>query len=144
MREPREISGRRDARLLWALTTLFLARVLGQALVAFAGVTWLPSMDAWYSGLLPYPALLPLQIVIVLVQLALNIEAVRRTGWLRTPRPALGRALRHLSYAYALAMLVRYVVTGTHVIPVAFHLVLASYLLVLARPMSGAGTPAHG
>lgn len=139
MRDARAIPGRRDALLLWALTVLFLARVLGQALVAFAGVTWLPSMDAWHSGLLPYPVLLPLQIVILLVQVTLNVDAARDAGWLWTPRPALGRVLRRVSYAYALAMLVRYVVTGTHAIPVSFHLVLASYVFVLARSLSRAG-----
>jgi hypothetical protein len=38
--------------LLSLLAGLFLARVAGQALVAFLDVSWLPPTDAWYSGLL--------------------------------------------------------------------------------------------
>jgi len=43
---------------LGALTALFAARVLGQALVALLDFPLLPPMSAWYSGLLPYPILL--------------------------------------------------------------------------------------
>jgi hypothetical protein len=123
----------RDVQLLWALTVLFLARVLGQVLVAFAGVTVLPPNESWYSGLLPYPLLLPLQMVILALQVKLNLDAARGTGLLTRPRPRLGRGLRCIGSLYALAMVVRYLVTGTHAIPVAFHLVLAAYLLILAR-----------
>jgi hypothetical protein len=49
----------RAAVVLTVLTLVFLARVAGQALVVFFGVTWLPPPDSWYSGLLPYPLLLP-------------------------------------------------------------------------------------
>jgi hypothetical protein len=54
--------------LLSVLAFLFLLRVLGQALVFFAGVTALPPMSEWYSGLLPYPLLLPTQVAIVGLQ----------------------------------------------------------------------------
>ena len=53
--------------LLWALLTLFVLRVAGQAMVAFWGAPWLPPMERWYSGLLPYPLLLPAQIVIIVL-----------------------------------------------------------------------------
>ncbi|MEW6246549.1 MAG: hypothetical protein AB1555_07555 [Nitrospirota bacterium] len=40
--------------LLWALLFAFCLRVLGQALVAFAGVTWLPPMAVrWFGGAIP-------------------------------------------------------------------------------------------
>ena len=120
------------------LTVLFAGRVLGQALVAFAGVTWLPAMDAWYSGLLPYPVLLPAQILILLVQVKLNLDARRGRGLFARPRPRLGRTVKVVSYFYAAAMLARYVLTGTHAIPVAFHLVLAAYLFLLGRRASEA------
>ena len=58
------VARRRLALLLWMLSLLFGARVLGQALVEFAGVTWLPAMEAWYSGLVPYGVLLPAQMLI--------------------------------------------------------------------------------
>jgi hypothetical protein len=44
--------------LLALLTFLFAGRVLGQALVAFVGVSWLPAMKQWFSGVIPYPTLL--------------------------------------------------------------------------------------
>jgi hypothetical protein len=48
-------SPRKLAILLWVLLFAFCLRVFGQMLVAFAGVYWLPPMEAWYSGLMPYP-----------------------------------------------------------------------------------------
>ena len=50
------------AVLLGVLTLVFAARDFVQLLVAVFGIGFLPPMDAWYSGLLPYPALLPIQI----------------------------------------------------------------------------------
>jgi hypothetical protein len=41
------------------LLALLVMRVDGHFLVTFYGVTFLPRTDAWYSGLLPYPILLP-------------------------------------------------------------------------------------
>jgi hypothetical protein len=125
------------ALVLIALTALFFARVLGQALVAFAGVSWLPPMEAWYSGLLPYPVLLPVQVLILLLQVKLDIDVVRATGLLARPRPGLGHVLRAVGCAYAGAMIVRYAVTHGHAIPVVFHLVLAAYLLALGRLAPG-------
>lgn len=120
-----------DRGLLF-LAVLFAGRVLGQALVAFAGVTWLPAMDAWYSGLLPYPLLLPIQVAIVVAQVRLACDP----RLFARARPRLARGLTVTSYVYATAMVVRYAVTGTHAIPVAFHLVLAAYLWLVARRLS--------
>ena len=58
----------RSAIVLCVLTALFAIRVVGQALVAFLDVAWLPAMDTWDSGLLPYAVLLPIQIITLLVQ----------------------------------------------------------------------------
>lgn len=127
----RPVSG--AAVALTMLTLLFLARVAGQALVVFLGVTWLPPADAWYSGLLPYPILLPTQVTILAVQAVIDRAAWTGRAWLLRPRPRAARALRHFSYAYALAMALRYLLTGTHAIPVTFHWVLAAYLHTLAR-----------
>jgi hypothetical protein len=40
--------------LVWTLFTLLVLRVGGQALVAFFDLPFLPAMQAWYSGLVPY------------------------------------------------------------------------------------------
>ena len=127
------------AIVLVVLTGLFLARVAGQALVAFGGVAWLPPMDAWYSGLLPYPILLPLQALILVAQVTIDWQVWRGVGFFGRSRPRTGRALRGFSYVYALAMLVRWLLTRTHGIPIAFHWVLAAYLFMLGS--SVAGTP---
>jgi hypothetical protein len=96
----------RSAIVLCVLTVLFGVRVVGQALVAFFDVTWLPVMDAWFSGLLPYPVLFTIQIVILLVQTVIDRDVWRSQGFfvfhwvlaaylftlgriMRTPRTAL-------------------------------------------------------
>jgi hypothetical protein len=129
--------------LLSVLAFLFFLRVLGQALVAFAGVTVLPPMSEWYSGLLPYPLLLPAQIAILTVQAWIALEFARGQGVLVTPRPRVGRILIVLSVVYFAAMVLRYAITmawyperrwlGTGTIPIVFHWVLAAYLFTLGR-----------
>lgn len=133
-------AGRLSA-VLWALSLLFLLRVVGQALVVFAGVEWLPAASEWYSGLLPYPLLLPAQIAILALMARLNTQASRGRGYLAVRRPRLGRALLAFAALYTSVMVVRYVVSGTlnperrllppGVIPILFHWVLAAYLAVL-------------
>ena len=129
----------RAAVVLVALTLLFALRVAGQALVAFFDVGWLPPMEAWYSGLLPYPILLPTQLAILAGQVTLDWRVWRRGGL--APRPRLARGLRGLSYVYALAMLGRLVLTRTHVIPIAFHWVLAGWLYTLGVVSDAPRTP---
>jgi hypothetical protein len=129
--------------LLSVLAFLFLLRVLGQALVAFAGVTVLPPMSEWYSGLLPYPLLLPAQIAILALQAWISLQFARGHGALITPRPRVGRVLIALSVVYFVAMAVRYALTmtwyperrwlGTGTIPIVFHWVLAAYLFTFGR-----------
>ena len=40
---------------LWTLTVLLVGRVAGQLVVARCAPRWLPPMEQWQSGLLPYP-----------------------------------------------------------------------------------------
>ena len=122
---------RRAATVLTIVSALFFARVAGQALVAVAAPSWLPPMDAWYSGLLPYRVLLPVQILILGVQLAITRQVWRGAGFFARPHARLGGALRGLGAVYALAMLLRWIITRTHAIPIAFHWVLATYLFTL-------------
>src|SRR5688572_15464260 len=53
------------ATLLWILLALFVLRVVGQLLVVTGRAPFLPPMDEWQSGLLPYPVLLSSQIAIL-------------------------------------------------------------------------------
>jgi len=137
---------------LWLLTLLFFLRVLGQALVAFFHVTFLPPMAEWYSGLMPYPILLPTQGLILLLLVKACTDFSRGRGFFVVPRPRMGAFVRWFSYLYFIAMLVRYVVTmalhperrwfgGT--IPIVFHWVLAAWLFTFGhfhtRRMNGGG-----
>jgi hypothetical protein len=126
---------------LWLLTFAFFLRVLGQALVAFLEVDLLPPIAQWYSGLLPYPLLLPIQLVILGLQAKLNVDIQRGTGFFGARRPKVGRFLRWFSYVYFFSMVLRYVLTmslhperrwlgGT--IPIFFHCVLAAYLFLVS------------
>ena len=49
------------APILWLFTFLFVLRVLGQVLIAIRSQHWLPPMEQW--NFIPYPVLLPIQIV---------------------------------------------------------------------------------
>jgi len=129
------------ARVLSILTILFLLRVLGQALVAFFHVEFLPPMPSWYSGLLPYPLLLPIQIVILAVQITVDVSVWRAHEAVLRPRLRAGRVLQSLSYLYAASMLIRLIVTRSHPIPIVFHWVLAAYLFTVGRLMLGGITP---
>ncbi|MCI0409084.1 MAG: hypothetical protein L0191_11085 [Acidobacteria bacterium] len=124
---------RRYAIALWACATLFSLRVLGQALVAFPDVAFLPPMAAWYSGLIPYPLLLPIQLVILALQIRVGLDLWRGAGFFVVPRPGMGRALRRLSVVYFAAMLLRYLITGRLIIPILFHWVLAANLFILGH-----------
>jgi hypothetical protein len=59
-----------ERHYFWVLATLlflFCLRVFGQILVAFFNVSFLPPMEEWFSGLLPYPELLTAQILIIAI-----------------------------------------------------------------------------
>jgi hypothetical protein len=125
----------RSAIALGVLTALFAARVVGQTLVAYLDVTWLPAMEAWSSGWLPYSVLLPSQLVILLVQVVIDRGIRRGKGFFAQPRPHAGRVLQWFSCVYALSMVMRYAVFRSHLIPIVFHWVLAAYLFTLGRLM---------
>lgn len=130
------------ATVLWSLLFLFFLRVLGQALVAAFEVPFLPPMKQWYSGLIPYQILLPVQILIILLLAKVATDFTRRRGFFVVPRRAMGRLLQGFSYLYFGGMAVRYVVSmalhperrwfgGT--IPIFFHCVLATFVFVVGH-----------
>jgi hypothetical protein len=119
-----------------------MLRVVGQALVAFFHVDFLPPMHQWQSGLLPYELLLLSQVAILALQGRISWDIWRGDGRLAACRPKVGHTLQWLSIVYFFAMVVRYGVTmylyperrwlgGT--IPIVFHCVLAAYLQLLGR-----------
>jgi len=126
------------APVLWLFTGLFVLRVAGQVLVAIRPQRWLPPMEQW--NLMPYPILLPIQVVFIAVMLWIDLAFTWETGISTVKNSGFGRFLIAFSAVYALAMPIRYVIRmrrrpdqrwfgGT--IPMVFHIVLASYLYVL-------------
>jgi hypothetical protein len=126
--------------LLVVCLLAFIARVAGQMIVLRRAPSRLPPMKDWYSGLVPYPVLLPVQLAIV----ALMIWMIRNP-----PKPRAARAITVFAILYAAAMLVRFILLRTQhpelqwyeggMIPILFHWVLATFLLTYA---SGVTPPA--
>lgn len=130
------------APLLALFTALFSLRVAGQALVVFFSVDWLPADEAWASGLIPYPALLAIQLVMLAVMFRIVADVRRGRGFFAAPRAAWARRLIGFSAVYAGAMALRYILTMYlrpemrwfgGAIPIFFHFVLAAFLYTWGR-----------
>ena len=119
--------------LLWLLLALFALRVLGQLLVVLGLAPFLPRMDDWQSGVLPYSMLLASQILILGVLATVCVQFSRRKGYFIDARKWLATPLWVAGWIYAVGMVVRYAVLRRDLIPVVFHVVLASFLLVVAH-----------
>jgi putative CocE/NonD family hydrolase len=138
MTTPPEFS--RIAKLLWVLTALFCLRVLGQILVEWLHVHFLPPSEEWFSGMIPYLPLLASQILIIALQVKIGIDFTRQSGWTYRPNRLAGRFLLSFGAIYLAVMVVRYVIrmalypherwTGGS-IPIFFHWVLASIVLMV-------------
>ena len=131
---------RRYAPWLWFLLALFCLRVIGQMLVAFYHVSFLPPMEEWYSGLIPYPWLLLSQGIIILLYGKVCIDFTRGEGFFVVLRRRLGSGLLMFGSVYFGAMVIRYVIRMSLYpqerwvggsIPIFFHWVLASFILVV-------------
>lgn len=138
------------ATVLWVLLGLFVLRVIGQIPVMLWHPRWLPAAKEWYSGILSYPVLLPIQIVFIAVMVAMILGVSNASGTAAAGAPrgvgagANGGAAGDIaalvvwfSYVYAAGMLVRFVVWLRRPperrrawIPIVFHIVLAGFLWV--------------
>lgn len=135
----------RYAPWLWVLTGLFVARVAAQLSLRFVDVPLLPPFDAWHGGVLPYGWLLGGQLIVVAVLVG---TALAFSSGKVVPAPRLGVVLLLLGTIYLGAMGVRLVLGLTVLdghpwftvrIPIVFHLVLATFVLLVgsfhaARP----------
>jgi len=117
---------------------LFLLRVAGQVLVRTRRPAWLPPTEQW--NLTPYHLLLPTQLLFLAVMVWIDVDFARDSGFWVEARPEFGRAVLWFAYVYASAMAIRYVARMSRqpeqrwfggTIPIVFHWVLASYLVVL-------------
>lgn len=135
------VSDRRRLAVLWLCIALFLLRVVGQIEAMLVAPTWLPPMADWYSGMLPYPVLLPAQILLLMIMVAL--VGAQAHGRVCASASGLWQCrVRMLALIYFAAMVVRLLVQlargaqdaiAAGGIPIAFHWILALFLLVLAR-----------
>ena len=116
--------------LLWTLLALFALRVAGQAMVAFFDVTWLPPMERWHSGLVPYPLLLAAQLLILVLMARICADFTRRIGFFVQPRRFFAVSWLAFGGIYLAAMLVRFALQGPS-IPVFFHWVLAALVIAV-------------
>jgi uncharacterized protein len=127
------------AAALSALLGLFILRVLAQAAIA-VGYGGLPPWEEWFSGVVPYPALLASQAAIVVVFGTVVLQFTRQRGTFVTPRRWAATFLIGAGSLYLAVMLIRYVIRMTlypherwagGAIPIFFHWVLAAFILVL-------------
>ena len=129
----------RKAAVLWGLMGLFLLRVLGQLLVELFDVSFLPPSPEWFSGALPYGPLLASQLLILALMTKVGVDFTRHAGWSYTPRLNLGRFLMVFGATYLAVMNLRYILRMSlypqerwfgGAIPIVFHWVLSSYVLI--------------
>lgn len=123
-------------------TTLLYGRVLGQLIVYLDAPHWLPPMDEWQSGLLPYPVLLASQIVVLTFMTLICRDFVRGQGFFVDAHPRGGLFSMWFAALYFAGMVFRYVFTmirkperrwfgGT--IPIIFHSFVAAFLWTWGR-----------
>ena len=127
------------AALLWILLFLFLFRVIAQLLTLFFPLPLIPDFAAWHSGVLPYWALLVIQLCIVIV--LVGVTSKFSQGKI-IPQRRLGYVWGGAGIAYFITMLARLILGLTllnnsnwfsHHLPTFFHLVLATFMLVVAH-----------
>ena|SRR5947207_2295881 len=131
-------SSRRYAAALWVLLALFTFRVAAQP-AALVLPSVLPPFEIWHSATVPYGLLLASQLLILI--------ACGWTAWIfafdrLSARRGLGVWLQILGGVYFIGMLLRLVLGFTllrHVpwfaspIPTVFHLVLATFILLVGH-----------
>ena len=121
---------------LWTFTILLIGRVAGQIVVAFRAPRWLPPMEQWQSGLLPYPMLVAGQAIVLTLMIWIAADFSRGRGFWVVARPGLGAAALWWSAVYFGAMVARYIIRmarrpdqrwlgGT--IPIVFHSLVAAF-----------------
>jgi hypothetical protein len=131
-------ASRSYAVVSWLLTTLFAARVLGQAIQRWAPQPFLPPFPEFQGSSLPYWSLLSAQLLILAL---MGFVSWRVQTGMFTPSARTGAALAWLGGAYMTGSIAR-IVVGVAVpsapdwfrawIPAVFHIVLAAFVLTLA------------
>lgn len=135
LREP----SRKYGYWLIFLLCLFCFRVGAQLLQHFFSVTFLPAFEDWHSGALPYWVLVTFQILIIIFCLKITYQFI--TGTVQ-PSHKTGKFCLLFGVIYFFIMLFRLVAGLTFApdhtwlgarLPTLFHLVLASFVLVMGH-----------
>ena len=132
----------RLAPILWGLLFIFILRVIGQILVVLDLVDFLPPMEEWQSGLLPYKYLLVSQIIIIIFYGKICRDFSKGNGFFVVPFKKLGKGFFIFGNVYFISTLIRYILQminypetrwfgGT--IPIFLHLVLATFLILVGK-----------
>ena len=87
--------------ILWVLTLLLSGRVIGQLIVFFYAPKYLPPMEQWQSGLVPYPFLVAVQTVVLALMASISLDFSRGSGFWIQPHPSLGLVVLWWSYVYS-------------------------------------------
>ena len=129
----------RHTIILFALTLLFFARVVGQAVQRWLPQSFLPPFVAFQGGSQPYELLLLTQVSILLLMLRVT-WGISRGKLVRRERT--GHILAWVGGIYMTGSVARILIGVTLPnadawfkagIPAFFHLVLAGFIIVLAR-----------
>ena len=127
--------------LLWFITIVFLGRVLAQVFVGIYSPSYLPKMEMWYSGLMPYPILLTYQVFIYTCMIIFNFCLYMERGPLfLVLNDKTSIYYIYFGAVYFLLMILRFVIhkikepdiiwpRGS--IPIFFHFFLAIYIILL-------------
>ncbi len=124
---------------LLALLLLFCFRMAAQLIQAFYPVDFLPPFEEWHSDVMPYNLLVTCQVVVLA---GCTNVVVKFARFKTTPNYKAGRFYLAAGAVYFTVILCRMIVAATLVteirwfnteIPNFFHLVLASFLLVMGR-----------
>jgi hypothetical protein len=144
------VSARRFAYSLGLLLGLFCLRVLAQLVQWRFDIGFLPPFEAWQSGVLPYWLLVCAQVLIVLV---LGRIVLRVASGTMAPSPQKSLYWTVPGCVYLAVMLVRLALGTTWLnghswfdkpLPTVFHIVLASFLLVVGAYHRAARPAARG
>ena len=129
---------RRYAAALWLLSSLFTARVLGQAVQHWAPQPSLPRFSEFQGSSLPYWLLLSAQLLILAAMVMISSRVQRGT---LAPSRRAGKLLAWVGGIYMAGSLLRIAVGLSAAaapawfrtwIPAIFHVVLAAFVLALA------------
>jgi hypothetical protein len=125
--------------ILTVLLGLFAFRVSAQLIQLIFPVDFLPHFNSWHSGALPYPILVVFQVIIIAACIKVIVSFFKENA---VPSRLKGGIYTIIGAIYFLVMIARLAIGIIYPdanswflvkIPTCFHLVLASFLLVLGH-----------